>query len=269
MPKFLLLVCSLSLWLSAEAQTNKEQQKTPLETAEEVLAANIEATGGQSAWEAIRTLQISGTQVADSPSGGFPGSNQKVTSTFVEMIKYPGYAHKMSDMDSAMGSMTVTQVRTPTQSWVEAPQIGKRDAPHARNIEYEGPSVELTLLTQNEHSLSDLTIGTYHNEDVYVVSHVLDGVILKRYYSQESLLLIGAEEAAPDGEAPIVIEYSDYREVEGLLFPFRENREVLMRMITRDALGNESESTERGEAVVTIQNIIINPVVDDSLFASE
>ena len=42
-----------------------------------------------------------------------------------------------------------------------------------------------------------------------------------------------------------------------------------MRMMTRTGDGEETTTTHRGEQSVTIESIIINPDVDDSLFANK
>ncbi|MDX1438590.1 MAG: hypothetical protein R3284_01690 [Rubricoccaceae bacterium] len=258
---FFILLLSLP---AVGAQSDKDSAKETLETAEEVLEANLEATGGRSAWEAIQSLERTGLRINDSPMGG-----GKMTSTFVETIQYPGYLHNSSEMETQMGTMNIVRVITPEESWVEAGPIGRREMPLEPNLNLEGPSAELTLLTSSEFSIAGMTTDTFEGREVYVVTVDVAGVELQRYYDQSNLMLLAAERGGADGAEPELVKYGDYREVDGLLFSFEQDEEVTMRMISRDASGNETETLRRGDATVTIENIRLNPNVDTTLFSNE
>ena len=261
---FTTLIVLLLLAPAALAQANKDSDKALLETPEEVLEANIEAIGGRAAWEAVQTLQTEGVRISDSPMG-------KMTSTFVESIRYPGYLHNISKMDTPMGAMTVTRIRTPDASWVEAGPRGRHDLPLVRSLKLESACAELALLNNPDYTLTGLTTDSFEGSDVYVVFVEVSGTTLRRYYDQESLLLLAAERISAgggEGSEPELVKYRDYREVDGLLISHAQDEEVTMRMISRSG-GEESETQHRVEASVTIENIVINPDVDDALFANE
>ncbi len=249
------------------AQADKDADKVLLDTPEEVLAAAIEATGGHTAWEAIQTLRTEGVRISDGPMG-----SGKMTSTFVETIRYPGYLYNVSEMDTPMGAMNVTRVRTPEASWVEAGPIGRHDLPLAPSLTLEAACPELFILEGSVFEISGMTTGQFEGSDVYIVSIEVVGVVLRRYYDQESFLLLAAERLSAGGgedAEPELVKYSDYREVEGLLISHAQDEQVTMRMISRSGDGEETATTRRGDSTVTIENIVINPDVDDSLFANE
>jgi len=264
---FATLVVILLLAPTAIAQANKDSEKALLETPEEVLEANIEATGGRAAWEAVHALQTEGLRISDSPMG-----SGKMTSTFVENIRYPGYLHNASEMDTPMGSMTVTRISTPDASWVEAGPMGRHDLPLRASLTLESACAELTILENPDFAATELTTESFEGSDAYVVSHNAGGQTLRRYYDQESVLLLAAERISVGGgedSEPELVKYRDYREVEGLLISHAQDEEVTMTMISRNGSGEETETSHRGESSVTIENIVINPNVDESLFAND
>ena len=268
MPHFLATLCFLLVFVPiTNAQPGKDVEKSLLETPEEVLEANIEATGGRTEWEAVQSMQITGTRISDSPMG-----SGKMTSTYVENIRYPGYLHNASEMDTPMGSMTVTRVRTPAASWVEAGPMGRRDLPVRPSVTLERACPELAILDDAEFAITGLATESFEGQYVYVVSHDVAGVTLRRYYDQESLLLLGAERISAggdEGSEPELVKYRDYRSVDGLLISHAQAEEVTMTMISRSGGGDETQTQHRGESSVTIENIVINPGVDDSLFSNE
>lgn len=252
---------------STQAQPIKDSEKALLETAEEVLEANIETTGGRAAWEAVRSIQLTGTRISDAPMGG-----GKMTATFVEIIRYPGYLHSAAQMDTPMGAMTVTRVRTPEASWVEAGEMGRRDIPVRPSLTLESACPELAILDNPEFAATGLATDTFDGADVYVVSHIAGGQTLRRYYDQDSLLLLAAERISAGGDddaEPELVTYSNYREVDGLQISHAQVEQVTMTMITRSGDGEETETTHRGESNLTIESVTINPDVDDSLFSNE
>ncbi len=264
---FATLVLLLALAPLAKAQPDKDAEKTFLETAQEVLEANIDVTGGRLAWEAVQSIQLTGTRISDSPMGG-----GKMTATYVESIRYPGYLHNASEMDTPMGAMTVTRVRTPDASWVEAGPMGRRDIPIRASLTLESACPELTIRENPEFEATGMTSESFEGNDVYVVSHNAGGRTLKRYYHQDSLLLIAAERipaAGPQDSEPELVKYADYREVDGVLISHAQEEQVTMTMISRSGDGQETETTHRGDSAVTIENIVVNVDIGDALFADD
>ena len=268
MPRlFATLVALLLVLPTANAQPGKDADKSLLETPEQVLNANIEATGGYAAWEAVRTLRTEGVRISDSPMGG-----GKVTSHFVQTVRYPGYSHMVAEMVTRMGAMSLTRVSTPDGGWMEAAHFGRREFPNRPTLAMDGAKVELTILNNPDYTLTSLTTESFEGTDAYVVSVEVAGTTLRRYYDQESLLLLAAErisERGDEGSDPELVKYRDYREVDGLLISHAHDEEITMRVISRNGDGQETETSHRGESRVTIENIVINPDVDDSLFANE
>jgi len=264
---FATLIVLLLLAPAAIAQANKDSVKALLESPEEVLEANIEAIGGRAAWAAVHTLQTEGVRISDGPMG-----SGKMTATFVESIRYPGYLHNVSEMDTPMGAMTVTRVSTPDASWVEAGPMGRHDLPLVPSLKLASACAELAILNNPDYTLTGLTTDSFEGSAAYVVSVEVGGTTLRRYYDQESLLLLAAERISAgggEGSEPELVKYRDYREVDGLLISHAQDEEVTMRMISRRGGGEETETQHRGESSVTIENIVINPDVDDALFANE
>lgn len=262
MPRFVTAVlATLLIFPVVNAQSDKDANKTTLETAEEVLAANIEATGGAAAWEAITSLQTTGIRISDGPMGA-----GKMTSGVVETRSYPGFMHSSADMETPMGSMNVVQVRTPDAAWVEAGPIGRREMPVEPAIDIEGACAECTILASDDFVLTDMAVEPFDGRETYVVTLEAHGESLRRFYDAETMLLVADESPADDGGDPLLTRYSDYREVNGVLLPFQLDETVVMRMISRDASGEETEAFHRGASTTTIEEIVVNLDVDGNLF---
>lgn len=150
--------------------------------------------------------------------------------------------------------------------------MGRRDLPLVPSLALESACAELAILNNPDYMLTGLTTESFEGSDAYVVSVEVGGTTLRRYYDQESLLLLAAERISAgggEGSEPELVKYRDYREVDGLLISHAQDEEVTMRMISRSGGGEETETQHRGESSVTIENIVINPDVDDALFANE
>ncbi|NNF58537.1 MAG: hypothetical protein HKN04_09865 [Rhodothermaceae bacterium] len=239
----------------ARAQTDKEGPKANLDTPEAVLEAHLEATGGADAWAAVQSRRDTGERIMD----GF--MNQKMTSRFVTTTRYPGYLHQTQATATPNGTMDVTVIQTPEGGWADTP-MGRQDFPEGSRPPITTPKAELTLLNDAEASLT-LDLGTYEETPAYVVTVRRDTSDARRWYDRESLLLIAAETATPDGMT--LSTMADYRDVDGLLVPFEEEQEVFIRVVMGSP--DSEPQVHKVSTEVTYEQIEFNVDVDDALFA--
>jgi len=233
-----------------------QAQDWVLKTAEEVLEANVKATGGADAWNKIKTLRREGALEMDSPMG-----DGTMKGSFVMQVKHPGYSHFESILDSPMGEMKSTIVVTPEKSWRESSMRGRSDLPERDWMDLDVAKEELAILENDAYALTKLETEIADTGPIYIVTLEHNGKTYKRHYDQISLMLLAAERPSVRGVKEWV-HYGDYREVEGLKVPHTWTSQARVRIQG----GGSGSSDQTIEIRNTLEKIAFNVPVKDALF---
>lgn len=229
-------------------------QAQSYDTPQAVLEANIAATGGADAWQQVRTLRREGQMKVETPMG-------TMQDTYQETYQFPGY--RRAEIRSNFGNNAT--INTPEKSWIQTDQGNEpMDEVHPlTTLALDGPNVERLLLDSDLISWMDVSRDEIGGIDAYRVRFRHDGTIYRRFYDAETLYLIAADQPGRNGTE--LYKYRDYREIEGLMFPFEVERKVTLRMSSGDDDAmDEQESTATATANYTA--VAINPEVDPAIF---
>lgn len=230
-------------------------QDWALKTPEAVLEANIKATGGAAAWEAVKTLRLEGTMEMDSPMGGVRKG------TFAVQVRLPGYSHRAVTMDSPMGEMTSTIITTPDAAWATSNRGGRRTLPDRDWIDLDAAKEELALLANDAYTLTALETEIGEAGPMYVVTVAHGGTTYRRHYDQISLMLLAAERPSVQGGKEWIY-YDDYREVDGLTMAHGWTSQA--HLVMQRGGGSAEEHTV--ETRSTLATVTVNPPVQVDLF---
>ena len=233
-----------------------QAQDWVLKTPEEVLEANVKATGGTEAWNKIKTLRLEGAMEMDSPMG-----DGTMKGPFVVHLKHPGYSHREMTMETPMGEMKSTIVVTPEKSWRESSMGGRRDLPERDWMDLDAAKEELAILENDAYALTNLETDIVDTGPIYMVTLEHNGKTYQRHYDQTSLMLLAAERPSSRG-AKEWIHYGDYREVDGLKVPHRWTSQGRVRVQG----GGSGGSDQTIEIRNTLEKIAFNVPVKDALF---
>lgn len=257
-------IATLTLCLLFLTSITLAQPASQLTTPEDVLEANIEATGGRGAWDRITTSRISGTQSVSSSMGSFDLTWETVT-------KYPGYARTKSipTMDASFASTTVV---TPERSWFTSHTGEVKDFDTEYTLPFAGPLAEISILDNKDIRLVRLDTDDHEERPVYVVTIEVDGKALKRYYDQETHLLVAAQKPNMMNTSKDWVYYDDYREVEDVMIATSTFSKTKMQIVMesdddtpQDQLMNAPRE-EMMEMKTTLDKIEWNVELDESLF---
>lgn len=197
-------------------------QAQDLTTARDVLEANIEATGGRTAWEGITDMHIQQEMVMEMQQMGV------IVIATESWLVEPGFMYSTVSLQEGPPQVPAAALerrvyKTPEGGWVESAN-GRQDmselsAAEQATMGRASAKNELDLLEKADSTLALLPDDEFDGTAAYVVQSTLeDGTPLKFFYDKDSFLLIGQEVATEMGQTQIQI--GDYREVNGVLFSF-------------------------------------------------
>lgn len=223
-----------------------------LTTAEDVLKANIEATGGEAAWNAVKDMYTEVEIVAATPMGS-------LTLSMKSWSIFPGYGFsEMALLDGPAGipaeAVAVKAYYTPLEGWIE--QAGQREDMASANPQMraqfmrQAPKSEMTLLASEDANLTLLDADTFNDRSVYVIGATQMGIQTELLVDQETLMVVGQRVSTPAGNA--VTTMTDYQEIDGLTF----------------AMGQVNESPQQ-TVTVTIKTIELNKGLTPAELASK
>ena len=157
-------------------------------------------------------------------------------------------------MTTPMGEMIM--VTSPSAAFMKSPR-GSRDLPSSHRDEMLAELKRDPLFIVQHADDPKFTFAASGSEkigevDARILDVNADGAQVRWFVDPASghILRVSAQEAGPEGPSEKVTDYSDWKPVQDLTFPFRE-------VTTR---GGEKESS------VEIQEIEINPALDPKLF---
>lgn len=203
----------------------------PYTTAQEVLQANIDKTGGER-WSSIETMQTELQVVVESPQGliMLEGETARI---------FPGYMFmQMTSEDTPMVNQVIYM--TPEGGWMNNAQSGMEelsDTSDAAQDMMRPFKEEVSLLEEEEEvgGLALLDSESLDDREVYVVQ-VGGETGSKRYYDKENLYLVGVEVPNPMGGEHILQKSGDYKEISGLLIPHEQTVDMSAMGMTQTVI---------------------------------
>jgi outer membrane lipoprotein-sorting protein len=216
------------------------------QTVDEIIAKNIQARGGMDKIKAVQTVRSSGTM---SMGGGMEAPASMVQ-------KRPD----MARLEFTIQGLTAVQAYDGKEAWQIMPFMGKKDpelmsADDKKDIEenadIDGPLVDYKSKGNKVELLGkDKVEGT----DAYKLKATLkNGDVMTIYLDGDSFLEIKEEtkRMVRGSEQEIETSIGDYKEVNGLMFPF--------------AIENGVRGSQEKEKL-TISKIELNIPVDNAIF---
>lgn len=215
------------------------------QTADEIIANYIENTGGEKAWEDLKATKM----IASVNQGGME----------IPVTVYNTKDGKMAVVVNLQGQEITQMAYDGTTLWntnfmtmkpeksneelTKNMALNKNDFPSAlTNIEENGYEVEL-VGTETKEGTETFKIKV--TQEPVMVNGKEVPSINYYYFEKENFVPIILESTQESGQL-VTVGMSDYQEVDGLYFPFALNQ---------------------GGQPIVIKEIILNPELDDSLFA--
>jgi zinc protease len=214
----------------------------PLPSPQELLKKSEDASGGGEAWKKNTSRRLKGLYQSED------------SSVFVGMEILEKSPNKSLTKISLPNGVTIREVCDGRTAWIESSGQGYHEfkgaelAAKLRQADFQDPgNVEKSAKTGKVIGMQK--VGTH---DAYVLEFDTDKKIhSKLYFDADSGLILRSEDviSTADGPYPVKIDFDDYREVDGLKFPFRMKR------------------TEKGAVIlIRITQVTVNPRLDDTLF---
>lgn len=216
------------------------------QTVDDIIAKNIQAHGGLAKIRAIQSMRMTG----DFEAGGMQAG-------FMQVFKRP----MKFRLDVSIQGLTLTQAYDGQNGWAVVPFTGKKDPEPMtaddlkvvqEQADFDGPLVDYK---QKGNTVELVGKEKMEGTDVYHLKVTLKtGDIRNLYLDADSFLTIKAagKTTMRGTEAEVETTLGDYKEVEGLLFPFS---------IDQHQTGGQGPA-----AKITIKKIELNVPVDDSVF---
>jgi len=219
-------------------------------TADQVVAKNIAAKGGLQAWRAVQSMSFSGKVEA--------GGKQNVQLRFVMEMKRP----RKTRVEIEFANDKAIQTYDGANGWKLRPFLGRRDVEQFSAEELRSASMELQLdgplvdYAAKGTKVELAGVEKVEGHDAYKLKLTMNGGQVRHLWVDAQTFLEVKIEGQPrrmDGKMrPVEIYYRDYKSVNGLMVPH-----VL-------------ETTVQGvkpSHKMTIENVAVNPKLEDSLFA--
>ena len=208
-------------------------------SAEDIIASYVKALGGKEAIDKINDyvttadMEIAGQSLSLTQTFKAPDKSLVVLETngmVVQRMAFDGTTLRLSGMAGS-------------QEFSEGEMVDKMktSAGIAPEIDY----------IKNGYILSVGDIGEVNGEKAYVLTAVKGGNKIVSYFDTKTGLKVKSVEllTTPMGEQQTVAEYSDYRDVEGVKFPF---------LMKQNAMGMISD--------IVVKSVEINKGIEDSMF---
>lgn len=216
------------------------------QTVDEIIAKNLQAHGGVAKLKAIHSIRITG----NFDSGG-------VQAGFVQVYKRPMRIR----MDATLQGVTLTQAYDGQNGWQIMPFTGQ-NTPAAMNAEdlkrlqeeadFDGPLMDYK---QKGNAVELVGKEKVDGADTYHLRvSMKNGDVLNFYLDATTYLTLKRAGKAVVQGTPLEVEthYSDYREVDGVKFPF--------------SLQQEAADGQVPDQKITFQKVELNVPVEDSVF---
>jgi zinc protease len=208
----------------------------------DVLEKNVEAVGGQDAWSRATSRRVKGLyQTEDSSKFLAIEILQKSPNKSIKKLTFPN-------------GLVLREVCDGQTAWVEDWKGGYHPYSGAElAVRLKEADMLVNLKTIQSASGGRLTgIEKVGAHSAYVVEFPAQKNLSSRmYFDVDSGYVVRTEDVytTPEGPYMVKIDLDDYRDVDGLKFPFRMKR------------------TEKGAVLsIRITQVTVNPAIDDSIF---
>lgn len=217
-PGVVLLVIGAALSLAGTTRASD------LPTAQEVFDRYREAIGGSEALEKVGTMAAEFTFFMPTAGVSAPGR---------AWARYPDQSYSRVSLE-ALGTTDVESGTSGEVAWQQNPQMGlrvlqgdeRRIALHASRLD---PFARWKELWTTAVTTAEVTIG---NDICYeVVLTPPDGQPLSAYFARESGLLLREDLPVPAMGGLVTTTFSDFREVGGIVSPFRIEQQGLAAFV--------------------------------------
>jgi zinc protease len=236
------LILGVGTVLAQAPATPAQPASAPMPTADQIIDNYVKATGGKEALAKVNSRVAKGKLdiAAANISGTFEAQNKgpNLTSMYAELANFG----------------TIRQGFDGTVAWEANPMVGLREK---TGVELADAKLEAEL--QRELKFKELfpkieakgkqKVG---DKDAYVVlATPKEGTPITLYFDVQSGLILKDEQEreTPEGKVPTQTFYEDYREVDGIKFPFK------LRQVN-----------PMFELVITFNEIKHNGTIDDTKF---
>ena len=194
-------------------------------SADEIIANYVKALGGADAINAIKDYKITGTMSVS-------GQNLNVT----QMFKQPD----MTSMLMGMGGVIVQRVAFDGQTLRMSGMGGNQE--FTEGTEFENAKAEAGVAPPMNfaamgYKMTVKGIEKIGDKEVFVV--VVETGTVKTYYFDTHtglLLRVSTIMDTPQGEMQMVTDYSDYRPVNGVLFPHKQTVAAMGMEVTVNSI---------------------------------
>ena len=216
------------------------------QTADELIAKNIEAKGGLAKIKAVKSMRATGKMIGG-PGMEFP---------FVMMNKRP----KSTRMEFTFQGMTVMQVYDGKTAWMSMPFMGKKEPEvmppdESKMIEeqadFDGPLMDYK---EKGHTVELLGKEQVEGADAFKLKVTLKGGDVRTIYLDAETFLeikVEAKRMVRGSEIEGESLLSDYKEVGG--------------MMMAHVIDSGSKGSPQRQKIV-VEKVELNPVIADSLF---
>ena len=240
-------------------------------SAAQIVEKNVSARGGLQAWRSVQTLSMTGKMDAGGNARSTlpmpkqkgvamppPRPAEQVELPFVMELKRP---HKMR-LELQVGRQTAIQTFDGANGWKVRPFLGRNDVEAFTSeemnaalmeSELDGPLVDYAAKGTKVELVGIEKVGT---QDAYKLKLTLKGGQVRHIWIDSESFLDIKIDGIPrrmDGRMhPVEVYLKDYRATSGVLVPYLFETEV-----------RGIKPTHK----MTIQNVVVNPKLEDSLFA--
>ena len=213
-----LVVGIFAMLASAIAQTPPPAAKPDM-SVEEIVKKSLEATGPEAARDKVKSRVAKAT--IEIPAQGITGTGEI----------YEKAPNKSLSILNINGVGEIIQGCNGKIAWAKDPFTGLREKSGGelmaalRDADSDGEANWKKYFTSAE------VVGTdkVGDNDVYVVTFKpAEGNPTKKYYDKKTFFLVREDETidGPQGAVPVSIYFSDFRDVEGVKFPFVQRQEA-------------------------------------------
>jgi hypothetical protein len=277
-----ILCTALALAGAMAAASEVPSSKADL-SATEVLAKNVAARGGLQSWKSVQTMTMEGKMAAGGnqratvavPGRGAgvvaPRPAQEVELPFLMELK----RSRKSRIELKFNGQTAIQVYDGANGWKVRPYLNRLQVENytpdelklaSTQADLDGPLVDAAT---NGARVEMESMEKVEGRDTYKLKLTQKNGTSARVWIDAQTFLEAKIEGQPrrlDGTMhPVEVYYRDYRPVGGLQVPFvLETRVVAAAPLAKGAkVSGPTYSPEK----ITIEKVVVNPKLDDSLFS--
>ena len=244
----MMILCSLLAIAGVAQAADKHLPKSKL-TAEQIIARNVRARGGEQAWSTVKTLTLSGKLEA--------GGKKNTELAFIMRLKRP---HK-SRLEIEFNNQKAIQVYDGVHGWKVRPFLGRNDAepftPAERRAAADWQELDGTLIDHVRKGIKVIVEGMdkVEKHKAYKLKLTMkDGEVRHLWIDARTFLelRIDGQPRKMDGKLrQVSVYYRDYRKEHGLTVP----------RVFETAVDGVKQTYK-----MHIERVVVNNKMDDTLF---